>query len=249
MKKLFLAIAMTAASLSASAIGLESVGIANHLGAGVSVGTNGIGLEVATPITRFVQARVGVSYVPNFSFKTDADIDLPAIENAYPGIDTYPTEGEMRLKGAFGRWQGSVIFNVYPFPVGSFYVAAGAYFGGSKLVKITGHSDELDQSAYGGQVSIGDYNIPVDENGNVSGGLKVQSFRPYLGIGWGRAIPNRRLNFGVELGVQFHGTPKVYTDYGEVDYTGIDGSEDFQKIIDNVKVWPVLKLTLSGKIF
>ena len=73
-------------------------------------------------------------------------------------------------------------------------MTAGAYFGGGTLLKINGHSDQLkdlvDEAGKAGVV-IGDYTIPVDENGNVSGGLKVSvrmwawdSAVPYRGNGW-----------------------------------------------------------------
>ena len=65
-------------------------------------------------------------------------------------------------------------------------------------------------------IEIGNYRIPVDQNGNISGGLKVSSFRPYLGLGFGRAIPKKRIGFMFEMGVQFHNTPKVYTNNGDL---------------------------------
>ena len=98
----------------------------------------------------------------------------------------------------------------------SFFVCGGAYFGGGKLIKIKGHSDELAELIKEGQevgIEIGNYRIPVDQNGNISGGLKVSSFRPYLGLGFGRAIPKKRIGFMFEMGVQFHNTPKVPARY------------------------------------
>lgn len=255
MKKFLLALTTLMVSLSGSAIGLEKLGIANHLGVGVSAGTTGIGVEVSTPITRWVQARVGLAIMPGFHFSTDVDIE-PYVADAYGLGDYYnyfPGDPTMEAEASFKRVQGSIIFNVYPFPVGSFYVAAGAYFGGRDLIKITGHSDYYNRYVNAG-VSIGDYQIPIDENGDIKGGLKVNSFRPYLGIGWGRAIPKRRVNFGVELGVQFHGKPSVYYKEGNKDVDVLekfadDSDDDFQKIINNFKIWPVLKFTLSGRIF
>lgn len=47
-------------------------------------------------------------------------------------------------------------------------------------------------------IEIGDYQIPVDENGNVNGGVKVKNFRPYLGLGFGRLIPKNRLGIRFE---------------------------------------------------
>lgn len=244
MKKFLLAVAVLFVSVSGSAIGLEKLGIANHLGVDINAGTNGIGFEVSTPVTRWVQARLGLSVMPGFKFTTSADVD--AADYGYGEYNSYVEGTEMDLEASFKRVQGSLIFNVYPFTHGSFYVAVGAYFGGKDLIRITGSTD--DPRFQEGQVSIGDYAIDI-KDGKVKGGLKVNSFRPYFGLGWGRPVPNRRLNFGFELGVQVHGTPKVYTDYGNVDLSGIDGSDDFQKIMDNFKIWPVLKFTLSGKIF
>lgn len=248
MKKFLLAIAVVLGTLSSSAIGLEKAGIANHLGVDLNVSTNGIGFEVSTPITRFVQARLGLSVMPGFKFHTDVDVDV----DGYGYWSNYVNDPTMEVEASFKRVQGSLIFNVYPFPVGSFYVAAGAYFGGKDLIKISGHSEDYAQNSGNLGVLIGDYRIPMDKDGNIKGGLKVNSFRPYLGIGWGRPVPNRLLNFGVELGVQFQGKPKVYADGlsdDEMRKVVEDNDDDFQKIMDHFTVWPVLKFTLSGKIF
>lgn len=49
MKKFLLAVAVLFVSVSGSAIGLEKLGIANHLGVDINAGTNGIGFEVSIP--------------------------------------------------------------------------------------------------------------------------------------------------------------------------------------------------------
>lgn len=98
-------------------------------------------------------------------------------------------------------------------------------------------------------IEIGNYRIPVDQNGNISGGLKVSSFRPYLGLGFGRAIPKKRIGFMFEMGVQFHNTPKVYTNNGDLSDLTAEADNDFTDIIDKLTVYPVLKFRLCGKIF
>lgn len=226
----------------------NGLGIFNSLSVGVGVGLTGVDVEVATPITPFLALRGGVSIMPNFSLTTDVDVDV----NAPAG---FSVPSEIDLTGSMKRTSGQVIVNVYPIPhLSSFFVGVGAYFGGSKLVKIDGHSDELKDLIAQGQdagIVIGDYVLPVDPNGNVSGGLKVSGFRPYLGLGFGRAIPKRRLGVMFELGVQFHGRPEVYTDYGDVNdlLREIDEDDTFTKIIDKVTVYPVMKIRLCGKIF
>ena len=150
------------------------------------------------------------------------------------------------------RASGELLVDYYPFLSSSFFVTAGAYFGGSKLVKITGHSDELKEYVNeGGKagIVIGDQTIPVDKDGNISGGLKAAGFRPYLGVGFGRAVPKKRIGVQFELGVQFHGTPKVYTDAGILGSTSTDGDDSFTKIIDKLTVYPVMKLRFCGRLF
>jgi hypothetical protein len=225
--------------------GLGDANIFNHLGVGVHAATTGFGFEVATPITKFVTLRGGVSFMPGFSFDTEVDGSYRTTVNGTP----YEQDFTMDVEGALKRTQGSVIFNVYPLThVSSFYVAAGAYFGGSDIVKVSGHTDDL-QGVDNPSIDLGDYQLPVDKNGNVSGSLRVNSFRPYLGVGFGRPVPNRRLNFGVELGVQFMGKMKVYSDGDELSKVLTDNDDDWQKWMDKLTVYPVLKFTLSGKIF
>lgn len=246
MRKSIITFFVALATLAVSAGSPVKFGVFNHLGVDVGVGTTGRSFEAATPVTPFLQMRAGVSYLPDFNFTTDATVHYMV---STP-VGDQRQDATIDLTGGFGRTQGHVIFNFYPAPMlSSFYVAAGAYFGGSTLVKITGHNDDLAAYASDGVATIGDYTIPVDKDGNVRGGLRVKGFRPYVGLGFGRPVPKRLLNFNIELGVQFHGRPSLYTDYGELGLPIEKDNDDFQKIIDNVKVWPVLTFKLAGKIF
>lgn len=238
MRKLFVAILLWAGLQGAQA----APNVFNHLGVGASIGTNGLSFEVATPITGFVNLRAGVSYMPGITFNADADYTY--------SVATVSRTGTVSLKGDIGRVQGQVIFNVYPVPKVPFYVAAGAYFGGNELLKITGQAPELAAIvAQNGGAVIGDYKIPVDPQGNISGGLKVKSFRPYIGIGWGRAIPGKLVNFALDLGVQFQGKPELYTDYGEIDDAAVEDDNTFNKIADALKVYPTLTFKLNFRAF
>ena len=227
----------------------KELGVFNSLSLGVGVGLTGVDVEAATPITPYLALRGGVSVMPNFHLTTgvSVNVDDPS------GLSSVPSEVD--LTGSMKRTSGQVLLNVYPFPrSSSFFIAAGAYFGGSKLVRIEGHSKELgDLIAQGADASlmIGDCTLPVDSEGNISGGLKVSGTRPYLGLGFGRAVPTKRLSVMFELGVQFHGTPEVYTDYGNVEILDgeLDEDDTFSKIIDKLTVYPVMKIRLCGRIF
>lgn len=242
-----LAMAMTATTASAQKTERSSIfGVANRIGIGVGVGTEGIGVDVATPLSKYVQARVGVNVMPNININATADVSADVNGTAY--------DSEIDLKGKFRRTTVDLKFDCYPFPnSSSFFVTAGLSFGGNKLMTISGHSDELAQEIAMGKkynVEIGDYDIPVDENGNVSGSVKVNKVRPYVGMGYGRLIPKRRFAVRFEAGAQFQGAPKIYADgVGALDkVAGQDPDDDISKFMDYLKVYPVLKLSLRGRI-
>lgn len=185
--------------------------------------------------------------MPNFTYTTDVDVDVD-MGDMYEG--DVPTV--IDVEGSLKRTSGEVLLNVYPFKSSSFFLCGGAYFGGKELVKIDGHSDELAQLISEGKeagIEIGNYRIPVDRDGNISGGLKVSSFRPYAGLGFGRAVPRKRIGFMFELGVQFHKTPEVYTNAGDLSDLAAEADNDFTDIIDKLTVYPVLKFRLCGRIF
>jgi hypothetical protein len=101
--------------------------------------------------------------------------------------------------------------------------------------------------------------------------MRVNGFRPYLGVGFGRAIPSKhRVGVQFDLGVQFWGKPKVmghlmYFDSNEGDFvtryedvntnriTNMkDDYQDIKDIIQDVKkiyVYPVLNIRINGRIF
>ena len=108
---------------------------------------------------------------------------------------------------------------------------------------------------------LGDYFLtpnPAD-NGDVEATVKVNSFRPYLGLGFGRAVPKGRLGCQFDLGVQFWGKPEIYAPtYNKTtgtyqnekldpDNVGDDAGKVL-KAISKVSVYPVLNFRLVGRI-
>lgn len=88
------------------AIGLAALtanagpGVFNHLGFGAGIGTSGITIEAATPITNFVNLRAGVSWMPSITFNADADFTYTVMSETQTGT--------VNLKGDLGRVQGQV---------------------------------------------------------------------------------------------------------------------------------------------
>lgn len=234
---LFAAMALSSSSVFAQ----KELGIFNTFAVGVNGGTTGVGFDLAAPLTPYVSVRGGLHIMPDFSIEDDMDVDVT--------VNGQSRTSSTQVKGSIGRTTGELIFNVHPFK-SSFFIAAGASFGGNKVVKIEGHSEDLKeimQTADKAGLVIGDYTIPVDKNGNVSGGLQSKSFRPYLGLGFGRPVPKKRIGVLFDMGVQF-GKMKVYTDNGDLGQALDAADDDISDILDKLTVYPVIRLRLCGRI-
>ena len=120
--------------------------------------------------------------------------------------------------------------------------------------------DKYGLKMIGGE--LGDYFVtpnPADK-GNVNAYAKVKSFRPYVGLGFGRAVPKGRIGCQFDLGVQFWGKPEIYVPTynkttGTYQCEKIDGDkagDDAGKVlktVSKVSVYPVLNFRLVGRIF
>lgn len=256
MKRLFLMLVVAAVGAGTMQVKAQKddeakkrQGFFNRLSVGVSASTMGIGIDASTTLNRYFMLRAGVDIMPDISFDTDVDVDIEA--------GGYNTDSEVNIDGGIKRTEASLLLNIYPFKRSSFFITGGAYFGGNDIVKIKGHNDYLQDlyTQYGGNadigIVIGDYKLPVDQYGNVSGGIKVNSFRPYVGWGFGRTVPHNRVGFMFEMGLQFHGTPKVYSSAGDLQDLAkqYDADDDFSDILDKLNVYPVIKFRLCGRIF
>lgn len=253
MKKLLLVCSLMVLGISTTSAQDFERGIFNHFAPNVSIGTEGLGIGVAAPCTDYLEFGLGVNFFPSASIK--GDVNIGAINTGIPGY-TIP-KNKVNIKGGLGRTTFDFKANFYPFGSrNSLFIAAGFSFGGKKIAKLTGHSDAIqDAIAQYPQLAdqiyaeIDKYDIKFDANGDVKGDARVNAFRPYLGLGYGRLVTKHRVGFRFELGCQFMGKIKVYQNGKEVVADEMnDADDDVSKFIDKFKVYPVLKLTLNTRI-
>ena len=266
---LFLTASMAFANLSAQE---AEMGVFNHLAAGVSVGTTGFSFNLATPVTDYVALTASIDLLPDFR-RTD-NIQYYLYQNLRQyGLGEWESgTHHLTMKGGFGRVQGSVVLNVYPVHSSSFYIAAGAYFGGNRILDMNGYSGDIlkdinsiqnlyDKAAAYCQATgkemppiPEEYQQMMTSDGHVNAYIETNAFRPYLGFGYGRVVPREhRLAFNCEFGVQFSGKYKISSDNTSDAVLDVLGVKDkYAKITDNLnnfKVYPVLKFRLTGRIF
>lgn len=238
-------------------------GIFNHVGLNVGAGTEGISVGVAAPVTNFLEVEAGVNIMPSFKLSGDLDVDINMPQES---DIQYPTSGTIHAEGSFDRTTFNVKANLYPFGGGSkFFIAAGLSIGGEKIAKVTGSCDELrkfsennlhtpelkDQFRKAISANLGGYNLELDENYNLQGDIRCKNVRPYLGLGFGRLVPKNRIGCRLELGCQFMGKLKVYQNGNEIDINKAledAGEDDLSKFVKDLKVYPVLKFSLTGRI-
>lgn len=194
---------------------------------------------------------------------------------------TLPDEMSIKVQGKPSMTTGHVLFDLYPSKSSIFHLTVGAYFGGSEIIEVYNKEDGVlaDVAKYNRLlangtlvtptlpngsnvplsnfrpigVALGDYFLSPKDDGSVNATLEVSGFRPYLGIGLGRAVPKGRLGFQFDAGVQFWGTPKVYVEGAngkeqltEEDTNGDDGGAI--KFLSKVTVYPCISFRLVGRI-
>ena len=56
--------------------------IFNHLDAAVTLGTTGIGVEVASPVTNWAQLRLGYAFMPRFHYHMNFDVQVGEVKES-----------------------------------------------------------------------------------------------------------------------------------------------------------------------
>lgn len=240
-------------------------GFLNHVGINVGAGTEGISVGLAAPVTGFFELEAGVNVMPSFKLSGDLDVDVNTSSLPQVPTVTYPTSATIHAEGSFDRTTFNVKANLYPFGGGTkFFIAAGLSIGGEKIAEVTGSCDELrkfsqslptqelkNEFRQAVSANLAGYNLQFDENYNVQGDIRCKKVRPYLGLGFGRLVPKNRLGMRLELGCQFMDKLKVYQNDTEVD---IDkaledaGEDDLSKFVKDLKIYPVVKFSFTGRI-
>lgn len=240
-------------------------GFLNHVGINVGAGTEGVSVGLAAPVTGFFELEAGVNVMPSFKLSGDLDVDvntssLPQVPNVQ-----YPTGATIHAEGSFDRTTFNVKANLYPFGGGTkFFIAAGLSIGGEKIAEVNGSCDDLrkfsqslptqelkDQFRQAVSANLAGYNLQFDENYNVQGDIRCKKVRPYLGLGFGRLVPKNRLGMRLELGCQFMDKLKVYQNDTEIDINKAledAGEDDLSKFVKDLKIYPVVKFSFTGRI-
>ncbi len=166
--------------------------------------------------------------------------------------------GDMDIKAKVNRATLDFKGSVYPFAANEnfasdLFVALGVSFAGKEIASLEGTLNATEGADKQKYVRAGKYLLPLDGN-KADASARVNSVRPYVGLGYGRLVPKNNLGFRVELGCQFNGKIKLYK--GDSDNEcellskhNIATDTDMQDVMDFFSIYPVLKVSLRGKFF
>lgn len=225
----------------------------SNLGISLNGSTTGVGFTLSTPLAKHFVLRAGYqfSYLSyGYQYEDFESINVAGRDVNVPDLDL---DAKLNVDAAH------VMVDWVPFKKGkgTFFITAGCFIGGSDLITIDGQFDMSDPNIKEIQqagllkdieIEVGDDIVCVNEDGSMSAALQVKGVRPYVGLGWGRAIPKHRFGFRFELGAVFHGRPEVVSDNLISSGTGGEIS-DFNKIINDITVFPQLSFQLTYRLF
>jgi len=170
---------------------------------------------------------------------------------------------DVDAKGTLNFVNGKILVDYYPWATGAFHVTAGVYIGATKPIKLEGHmNDQAIQvlnvlndhgvnyfdEPYVANAAKG-YSLTGRDLINFSGELQINAVKPFLGIGYGRAIPKRLLGINIELGAYYQGTPKLIYSNPNLEKFIDDKVGDVSGTIKDFSVYPVLSFKLNFRVF
>jgi hypothetical protein len=174
---------------------------------GISAGLPGFGLDYAYNINRSLNLRVGFLAFSLSDFNTDLDISGQSV-NVNANLNS--TVFDLMLE-------------YHPTTNKAFKLVVGLSYldnvGVNTLVLL---NDDI---------GYGDLIIDNEEIGDIDITLDYTGIAPYLGFGFGRAVPKKRAGFSIELGAYYAGGPDV-----TIEASGMleNTSEEEQELEDNL---------------
>lgn len=213
----------------------------------------GVGFSLSTPLARHFVLRAGYQFSPyNISYTYDGFEPM-----SFLGVNFQPSD--IDFVGDVNMGAAHMMFDWVPFKrgTGSFFLTAGVYWGAAPMLDVQGQFDmsSPDMQFLQKLGLLGELEFKVDEmlftpnnDGSMSAKLHVAALRPYVGLGWGRAIPKRRFGFRFEMGAIFCGHLKIES--ANLSENLADGPKNgvFSKIQD-INVFPQISLQLTYKLF
>ncbi len=192
---------------------------------------NAVGLGLST---QGVQLSFAQSISENINIKVAYNTASSDFDGETDGID-YEYDFDFDSIGLLLDWHAFA---------NSFRFTAGAIANNNEI--------QAESRISSASVQVGDTTFTSAQVGRIEGDITFDSFAPYLGIGWGRAVAEG-FGFNFDLGLMFQGEP-------EVDLRSVGGilssdpillaevereEQELQYDVDDFDLYPVVSVSVS----
>ena len=262
MKRTIIIAVLVALVGAASANAQEDNQLFNHLAAGVTLGVDGMGIQVAAPVLPMLQVRAGYAF--NTPATGTGDFGTHTMDNGHPvNLDNLPITA-WSYKGGLGQ----LYVDFFPGNKEVFRITAGMFAGNGVFMALKGDMREsMAKEDYRSVMSSGDVKFSTDADGYGYGDALSWKVLPYVGIGTGRAVnlykDKSKLSFTFDVGVAVTGglkvvtydfstgtrVPYTITSAATVDEEGVQQDRGLIDALTGIPVLPVIKFGLFYRIF
>ena len=277
MKRLFITSLVALFTLGISA--QDNLEPFKHLGVGVEAGLHGFGVDVSMPVLKGLVVKAGYNFVPSGDLvSTQFSIDTKDLKEAQEQYDPvmhfqnkFGDEAIIDAGLQLGLSNIKLLLNWYPFQSSSFYLAGGFYYapGNKPFISIHGNTTPNDWAAlqelrektgddsYEIALEIANQKYPVIEKdgcGYMQGDFKMDPLKYYLGLGFGRSVPNKRVGLQFELGTMIYTNAKFYLQDKEVPMADAaeqlgDAAKTAIGYLEKYPIYPQLAIRLNFLAF
>ncbi|MBQ9476126.1 MAG: hypothetical protein IJU69_07790 [Bacteroidales bacterium] len=227
----------------------------DHMSLGVGLGTDGVSLHAGFPIGDFVGLRVGGNWVPGIGFNGVGKFNVSSDGKTSGKQQDVQYQAQILLGG------GDLLADIYPGRKTNFRFTVGFGAGPKRLARVYNREPFLDPEDWGTSgLLVGKTFITTDDKGVVNADVNVNAFRPYVGIGVGRPVPDKRVAFSFDFGVYFTGGWQIWTEgrntesftneYIRLTSASVDNKDNgLIDTLGNIPVYPVLRFRVNIKLF
>ncbi|KGL64113.1 hypothetical protein [Polaribacter sp. Hel1_85] len=192
-------------------------------GLNISFGTSGFGVGYARKLTTKLNAIVAYHSL--------------TVEDKEVDISEFLDNDDVEFLGSANSTIIDAGIEYVPFKNSSFKLAFGVGF--LNDVAING------LITYKEGIEYGDIIVASEDVGKVIINSKWSGTAPFLGFGFGRAIPKNRFGFGVDIGTYFAKSPEVSLQADKLLTPTQDEQEDLQDAFESLTLIPRIQFRLT----
>tara|TARA_R110002126_G_scaffold291189_4_gene450857 strand:+ start:20242 stop:20922 length:681 start_codon:yes stop_codon:yes gene_type:complete len=165
--------------------------------------------EVVTDSIKVRKNAIGVSFGTGFGFdysrslkkdKLYVTASFNTFALSFDGIEQEINGEDMLADTSLDFQNFDVKLSYHPFS-NAFKLVGGIGFFSSSNINAT--------ATFKNNITVGEVVFNAEDSGNLDLDFNWSSTAPYLGLGFGRAVANKRLGFAVDFGTYFSSSPEI----------------------------------------